>query len=86
MKNKVYEVTITSKGQMVIPKKFREEYNLKRGTKVKVIAEREGIMIKPYLEGPSIGLRGMLKRKWANVDVEQLIEEAKKSLFKGVLS
>ena len=79
---KILEVKITSKGQMVIPKALREKYNLKKGTRAIIFETRDGILIKPSFEGPWIGLRGMMKTDWKNVDLDQLIEEAKKSLFK----
>lgn len=79
---KVFEVKITSKGQMVIPKPLREKYNLKQGSRVKIIATRDGIVIKSRFEGPWVGLRGMMKSDWKNKDSDQLIEEAKRSLFK----
>jgi len=79
---KVFEVKITSKGQMVIPKPLREKYNLKQGSRVKIIATRDGIVIKSRFEGPWVGLRGMMKGDWKNKDLDQLIEEAKRSLFK----
>jgi len=80
---KVFEVKITSKGQMVIPKLLREKYNLKQGSKVKIIITSEGMLIKSSLEGPWTGLRGMMTSSWKNKDLEQLIEDAKKSLFKA---
>jgi AbrB family looped-hinge helix DNA binding protein len=79
---KVYEVTITSKGQMVIPKQLREQYNLKRGTRVRVIVGGDGLLIKPSSEGPWVGLRGMMKDVWGDADLDKLIGEAKRSLFK----
>lgn len=79
---KVFEVKITSKGQMVIPKPLREKYNLKQGSRVKIIATRDGIVIKSRFEGPWVGLRGMMKSDWKNKDLDKLIEEAKRSLFK----
>jgi AbrB family looped-hinge helix DNA binding protein len=81
---RMFEVKITSKGQMVIPKPLREKYHLKEGTRVKIIATRDGMLIKSYLEGPWTGLRGMMKKDWKDKNLDQLIEEAKKSLFRGV--
>ena len=81
---KVFEVKITSKGQMVIPKPLRGKYNLRKGSKIKMIATRDGLLIKPRFEGPWIGLRGMMRKDWKNKDLDRLIEEAKKSLFKAV--
>jgi len=79
---KIFEVKITSKGQMVIPKTLREKFNLKKGTKAKIIETRDGILIKSSLEVPWTGLRGMMKTEWKDQNLDQLIEEAKKSLFR----
>lgn len=80
---RLFEVRITSKGQMVIPKPLRKRYNLKQGSKVKIVVTSDGMLIKPGLEGPWIGLRGMMKKEWRGADLDGLIEEAKKSLFKA---
>jgi AbrB family looped-hinge helix DNA binding protein len=82
LQKKVFEVKITSKGQMVIPKALRAKYNLKKGTKAKLIDTKDGILIKPSFEGPWTGLRGMMKTQWSDLDLDRLIEEAKRSVFK----
>lgn len=80
---KMFEAKITGKGQMVIPKPLREKYDLVRGSKVKIIVTSDGMLIKPGLEGPWIGLRGMMRKGWKGVELDVLIEEARKSLFKA---
>lgn len=82
VEKKVYEATISSKGQMVIPKPVREKYHLQKGSRVKVIAGKDEIIIKPRLEAPWEGLRGMMREQWKNKDLDALIEAAKRSLFK----
>lgn len=67
---------------MVIPKPLRERYNIRQGSRVKMIATDDGIVIKPGLERPWVGLRGMMKSEWGDKDPHRLIEEAKGSLFK----
>ena len=69
---------------MVIPKPLREKYNLKEGTRIKIIDTKDGMLIKSYLEGPWVGLRGMMKEYWKGENLDKLIEEAKKSLFRAV--
>jgi len=69
---------------MVIPKPLREKYNLKEGTRIKIIDTKDGMLIKSYLEGPWVGLRGMMKEDWKGENLDKLIEEAKKSLFRAV--
>lgn len=84
LEKRIFEAKISSKGQIVIPKPLREKYNLRQGSRVKIIATREGMLISSSLEGPWAGLRGMMKDAWAGVDLDRLIGEAKKSLFKVV--
>ena len=50
MERRVFEVKISSRGQMVIPKVLREKYNLREGSRVKVIAGDGEIIIKPLFD------------------------------------
>ncbi len=46
------EVTsVSSKGQIVIPKKIRQEIGIKEGTKVVVVCDGENVLLKP-IEAP----------------------------------
>jgi AbrB family looped-hinge helix DNA binding protein len=49
MKNVVREETaqFSVKGQIVIPSRLRKEYEIRNGTKARVVATPEGILIKP---------------------------------------
>ncbi len=40
-------VTVGEKGQIVIPKKIREEFHIAKGTKLLISEEQEKITIKP---------------------------------------
>jgi len=42
-----YNVTISSKGQFILPKEVRDKFKLAAGNKVKVIVEGETIILKP---------------------------------------
>jgi AbrB family looped-hinge helix DNA binding protein len=42
-----YEVTISSKGQFVLPKEVRNQFKLATGSKVKIIVTDETIILKP---------------------------------------
>jgi len=42
-----YDVTISSKGQFVLPKEVRDKFNLSTGSKVKIIVDGETIILKP---------------------------------------
>ena len=42
-----YDVTIWSKGQLVLPKEIRNKFRLNSGSKIKVIVDGEQIILKP---------------------------------------
>lgn len=51
--------TVSSKGQITLPKELREKYHLKEGERVAILDASEGILIK---HGRA-SLRGLLKGK-----------------------
>ncbi len=69
-------VTFTIKGEIVIPRKLREEFEIKEGTKATVIATPEGILLKPITRSYIHSLRGSLKSKGA---LKALIEDKRPS-------
>jgi len=52
---------VTSKGQIVIPKKIREKYGIDPSTSIRWIEKKEGILMVPDSEDPIIAARGMLE-------------------------
>ena len=52
---------VSSKGQIVIPKKIREKYNIDPSTSIRWIEKKEGILMVPDSEDPIIAARGMLE-------------------------
>lgn len=42
-----YNVTISSKGQFILPKEIRDQFKLSAGSKVKIIVDGETIILKP---------------------------------------
>lgn len=42
-----YDVTISSKGQFVLPKEVRDKFKLSTGSRIKIIVEGEQIILKP---------------------------------------
>jgi AbrB family looped-hinge helix DNA binding protein len=42
-----YDVTISSKGQFVLPKEVRDKFKLSTGSKIKIIVDGENIILKP---------------------------------------
>ena len=52
---------VTSKGQIVIPKKIREKYRIGPSTEILWIEKKEGILMVPQSEDPIVAARGMFK-------------------------
>ena len=52
---------VTSKGQIVIPKKIRKRYGIVASTSIRWIEKQEGILMVPDSEDPIIAARGMLE-------------------------
>jgi len=52
---------VTSKGQIVIPKKIREKYGIHPSTSIRWFEREEGILMVPDSEDPVVAARGMLK-------------------------
>jgi AbrB family looped-hinge helix DNA binding protein len=52
---------VTSKGQIVIPKRLRERYGIRPTTRVRWIEKQDGILMVPETEDPIMAARGMLR-------------------------
>jgi AbrB family looped-hinge helix DNA binding protein len=52
---------VTTKGQIVIPKRIREKYGIHPSTSIRWIEKKEGILMVPDSEDPIVAARGMLK-------------------------
>ena len=58
---KTISSTVTSKGQVVIPKKLREKYGIRSATLIRWIEKDQGILMVPESEDPIVAMRGMFK-------------------------
>ncbi|MFM9091391.1 MAG: AbrB/MazE/SpoVT family DNA-binding domain-containing protein [Verrucomicrobiota bacterium] len=54
-------VQFTTKGQIVIPARFRREFQIEEGTKASISVTREGILLRPITRAYIRSLRGSLK-------------------------
>ncbi len=52
---------VTSKGQVVIPKKIREKYRIDPSTEILWVEKKDGILMIPESEDPIVAARGMFK-------------------------
>jgi bifunctional DNA-binding transcriptional regulator/antitoxin component of YhaV-PrlF toxin-antitoxin module len=81
------------KGQVVIPRWLRQEFEIEAGTRAGVQSTPEGILLKPVTRASIQRLRGILKRKpgaqplaqeWAEHKAdEQALEEARDGCGSG---
>jgi len=84
---KAETVSFTVKGQVVIPRRIRREFEIENGTKAVVQATPDGILLKPITGAAIKRARGILKRKagerpfrrwWAEYKKEEkTLEEAR---------
>jgi len=56
-------VSFTVKGQVVIPRRIRKEFEIENGTKAVVQTTAEGILLKPITRAAIKRARGILKSK-----------------------
>ena len=52
---------VTTKGQIVIPKRIREKYGIHPATSIRWVEKKEGILMIPDSDDPIAAARGMLK-------------------------
>lgn len=52
---------VTSKGQIVIPKRLRVKYGIRSSTAIRWVEKDQGILMVPESEDPILEARGMLK-------------------------
>ncbi len=57
----MYTITVSQKGQVVLPAPLRRKYNLKKGSKLLVKDERAGILIAPAGADHISRMRGSIK-------------------------
>jgi AbrB family looped-hinge helix DNA binding protein len=86
-------IYFTVKGQVVIPRWLRKEFEIEEGTRAVVQATPEGILLKPVTAARIRRLRGVLKRKpggksfaeeWAEYKAEEkALEEARYARLTG---
>jgi len=75
---KTETVWFTTKGQVVIPLRFRKQFEIEDGTKAVVQATPEGILLKPVTAALIRRGRGIVKRKSGDKPLAEEWAEQKK--------
>ena len=68
---------LTTKGQLLIPKRLWDKYGFKPGVKVVCEEMAEGVLIKPMNEQYFKSFAGILKRGNLAIDMKKMKEEEK---------
>lgn len=73
------EATITSKGQITIPKEIREALGVKEGVKVVFIQEGQKVVMMKKIKDPLKRLAELRKEiTFSRKEIEEMIKESKK--------
>jgi AbrB family looped-hinge helix DNA binding protein len=67
--------TVTSKGQITLPKDLRDKYHLKEGEVVVIVDAGEGVLVKHAPHGLRGALKGRLDLEGFERDVRKLRKE-----------
>jgi len=78
MTDKLETVWFTTKGQVVIPRRLRKQFDIEDGTKAVVQATPEGILLKPVTAALIKRGRGILKRMQGSNSLAEERSEHKK--------
>jgi antitoxin PrlF len=67
---------VTTKGQVTIPKKLRDEFGIEPGTQVDFVAATDGIRLRKVVNrSKRLGVFGCLKKELAGRSVKELVDE-----------
>ena len=72
--SKADTVNFGTKGQVVIPRRLRREFEIEEGTKATVVATPEGILLKPITRAYIRSLRG----KYKHLPLMETLKEMKR--------
>ena len=83
MSRRIFDGRVAKKGQIVIPKPLRERFRIRENSHVMLVATEEGVLIRPTLQKPWSGLRGLIRGTLTIKELDRLLEEAKRSLLEA---
>ncbi len=73
----IQKVTISEKGQIIIPSVLRKRYGLQKGDKLSVEEADGAIVLRPLAAHPILGLRGKYKSTGQEKLTDVLLHERK---------
>ena len=76
MTQRIFDVKVAKKGQIVIPKPLREKFRIREDSRVTLVATEEGVVIRPALQRPWSGLRGFLRNALTVEELDRLLTAA----------
>jgi AbrB family looped-hinge helix DNA binding protein len=68
------KATVTSKGQVTIPKALRDQFGITSGSKLDFVAGPDGIHVRRVVSR-SLGVLGCLSSELAEVEIDQVMDE-----------
>lgn len=71
----MFKVTISEKGQIVIPASLRRQFGLKKGDRLALEAVEGAILLRPVPRHPLLAMRGRLKKAGEEKLTEALLRE-----------
>lgn len=80
---KLAEAKVTSKGQITIPKKIRNRFNLTSGKVVVFMPEKNEVVMRSKPQDPLNNLLELRKKiKFSEQEIDEMIKESKKDWSK----
>jgi len=86
LSERVFDTWVTKKGQIVIPKPLRDRFRIRENSRVRLVATEEGVLIRPALQEPSSGLRGVLRGALSIEELDRLLDEVSRRRQKLAMS
>ena len=69
--------TVTQKGQVTIPKEFRDAFGWSKDTKVAFLMEEDGVKIITSTKSASEVIARMKKTRWNGPSADELMDETR---------
>lgn len=77
------QATITSKGQVTLPKAIRDRFQLEPGDRIEFVLERDDVLRVAPVTAPVTQLKGMLPKPAAPVTLQEMDEAIARAAADG---